>query len=379
MIPLDIAAQQSLISAASAGFGPSKKAEYVKVLRFLAENSGRDRRRERTRGIRLVLPEDYGVDLSTYLKRIQHLLDKFFDSPPGQQHEHRIRIVIGRPGEHHPDLYDLRFPLNTNSLVKRFWVMDATAETFIVYGLPLFVRESGPVTFRRIADRNLEAKEPPGTDVRFPFVAHGDLLAAVALTELFTSQHVAVRLGAFKAQHTVKHLLKETPRSSDAVILGSVRVSGILEEYQSTHVLEASDGQPARYLPFRLRIHDVVRMDDDGHEVGEPYAEETGLHETVVPVVITRRRGKLEESDVTLIASNHGMAVYRAVQVLTDSGLLRQLFDHPRLRPWEKALPRVFQILLKIVVLNDETKATSVTVEDIWALDAPGAANSSTA
>lgn len=277
MIALDIAAQQSLISVASAGFGPSKKAEYVKVLRFLAENSGRDRRRERTRDIRLVLPEDYGVDLSTYLKRIQHLLDKFFDSPAGQQHERRIQVVIGRPGEHHPDLYDLRFPLNTNSLVKRFWIMDATAETYIVYGLPMFVRDSDPITFRRIADRNLEAEEPPGTDVRFPFVAHGDLLAAVALTELFTSQHVPVRLGAFKAQHTVKNLLKETPRNSDAVILGSVRVSGILEEYQSTHVLEPSDGQPARYLPFRLRIHDVVRMDDHGQAVGEPFAEETGL------------------------------------------------------------------------------------------------------
>jgi hypothetical protein len=341
-----------------------------RILEHLAEHSYREQRAVRTERYlaETFFPADYGGKIAMYVLRLGNRLARYFASDAGLQQPYQMELVRGRhvdPGER----YAIRFVLNGAALLQSFWDphLDRRVRTLVSYGVPLFVRKEDHSVFTRRVTMNIPSDAggaEDGGEICWPFVAHGDLLAAVELDRWLTARNIPTSLGAFKADDGLQMLGNLTASDLNVIALGSTRVNGILEQYQRL-VLRAKRGAEPRYLPFRLRMFDVVRVDHDEHSVAT-FVEEHHRGMSNVPVVITRRSGAIRNF-ITLIASNHGRAVFRAAQILTQENDLRELFADERLRGWTVAMPANFQIVLMVTVLAQEDLAGTYVVEDVWA------------
>jgi len=362
-----------IASAAASDAFPSKdKPLHRKVLEHLAEHSSPQDRSQRTERFleEKFLPAGYGGKVPTFISRLAHALETYFASEEGQRHPYRIEILRGK-GVPPSERYAVRFSVNPNGLLRLFWrpYLDVRAVTFIAYGVPLFFRSADQTVFLRQADINVPGDAPPEKvgEICWPFVAHGDLLAANEVNRWLASQGVMVNFASFKADDGFRTLGHSTSNDANVVVLGSTRVNGILQEYQRLEI-GGPKQSPSLYLPFRLRLYDVVRVDENEQPVGNPYAEEHGARTSSVPVVITRRPGMIRNW-VTMIASNHGRAVHRAAQILTNANELHELFGDERLRGWIDNLPSHFQLVLRVTVLAHEEMAGAFSLDDVWSYD----------
>jgi hypothetical protein len=342
---------------------------YRRVLVHLAEHSAGDDSHSR-RGTRLQTKFELKTGGSNAVKRLALLLKKYFKTVEGRQLPRQIEIVYGRnvdPSER----YTVRFPLNKRALGWVFWKphMEQKYSTFIAYGLPLFLTDKNHRVFTRYFNVNdadkVKLRKLKGEIAR-PFVAAGDLLAAIACSRWLAEQQVTVDYKSFKAEDGMKALENATDLHSNVIAVGSKRVNGILNLYQCGKLRNAE----RQYLPFRLDVDYVAEVNGDGRRTGVRYKDKRRNKITSVPVVITRRVGIRHVANaVTLIASNHGRAVARAAELLTTEDDLEKLFEDPHLQPWLKALPPNFQILLRVEVPADEETAGDFDVVDAWPRD----------
>jgi len=366
--------KKSLIAAvtSSDAFHSHNRILHRELLEHLATHSSRQDRHLRTEEyLKKFFHPGYSGKVSMFLLRLAQTLSDYFDTEEGQRHTHRIEIVRGRKDVHPDDRNSIRFPLNRKALARRFWnaYLDDHIPTFIVYGVPLFIKSADQKIFTRHADVNVPAaarRKKLRGKVSFPFVAHGDLLAAVELHRWMVEQGMLVNFAPFKANDNLDSLLKATSKDANIIAVGSTRVSGILAEYQRLPLRKKENEQ--KYLPFRLRLYDAVRLNDRQKKIGAAIEEEESGSVLSVPVIITRRAGVIRGS-VTLVASNHGRAVARACQILTNDDDLSELFQDERLQKWIGELPVHFQILLRVDVFAGETMGGKFTVEDVWPSD----------
>lgn len=345
----------------------TQAAAYRKVLVHLSEHSAGDDGHSR-RGTRIQTQFELKTGGSNAIKRLALLLKKYFKTVEGRHLPRQIEIVYGRnvdPSER----YTVRFPLNKRALGWLFWkpyIEQQKYPTFVAYGLPLFLTDANHHVFTRYFNVNDEDKvkqrKLKGKTVR-PFVAAGDLLAAVACSRWLAEQQVTVDYKSFKAEDGMKALENATDLHSNVIAVGSKRVNGILNLYQCGKLRDAE----RHYLPFRLDVDYVAEVNGDGRRTGVRYRDKRRNRITSVPVVITRRVGIRHVANaVTLIASNHGRAVARAAELLTTEDDLEKLFKDPRLQSWLPTPPPNFQILLSVEVPVDEETAGDFDVVDVW-------------
>jgi hypothetical protein len=354
----------------SEAFPSHNRRLHAQILKHLALHSSREDRDLRTEKYlrQEFFQETYAGKISMYLKRLAEGLDRYFTSEEGERKKYRVEMLRGAevPAD---DRYAIRFPLNRKALRRLFWLpyLDERLPTFIAYGVPLFVRNSNQTIFTRYADVNVQSdfkSNDSSDEICWPFVAHGDLLATMELHRWLAGQGISVNFGPFKAGDDLHTLLQMTSGDANVIALGSIRVNGILDAYQRLP-LRAARGDAPKSFPFRLRLYDVVQLDNREKEVGTPHEEEKSATMSSVPVVISRRKGAIRNS-VTLVASNHGRAVSRACQILTNEDEIHELFQDQRLQPWLIDLPTNFQILLRVNILAHEDMGGSFSVEDVW-------------
>ncbi|HEX8411809.1 MAG TPA: hypothetical protein VF883_23375 [Thermoanaerobaculia bacterium] len=339
-----------------------------RVLEYLAEHSLREQRGDRTERhlAEKFFPIGYGGKIAMYISRLDEHLGRYFATNEGRRQTHRIEIIRGRQIDP-ADRYAICFVLNGQGLLHTFWqaFIDRRVRTLVAYGVPLFLRNAEQTVFKRNATVNVPAdvKAPDlSEEICWSFVKHGDLLAAFELTRWLTAQGVVADLGAFKADSGLQ-AFANLPADLNVIVLGSIRANGILDEYQQLELRSVRDIAP-RHLPFRLRLFDVVRVDAEQRVVAT-FGEERHRGTSRVPVVITRRRGA-NRSFITLIASNHGRAVFRAAQLLTRDAELQDMFSDDRFRGWAAKMPETFQLLLYVTVLAREDVGGPWVLEDVW-------------
>lgn len=333
------------------------------VLEYLAENSTPARRAERKQqAIKGLFLANTEVNVGTYISQLDKRLREYFARDEARHHKTCIRVLHGSEVSD-DDRYKVLFPDNPRSLLRSFWEPYLTPATnFIIYGVPLFVRDENHRTFTRQIDRNVETSDLQG-QVCWPFVTHGDIQAAMELSRWLSMQGVRAEYAALKASSKFNDFVPGKPKASNVIAVGSTRVNGILAEYQSGRLR----GSPASYLPFRLTTDEVVRVDESLKMVGEPLVDRITPDAIEVPVVITRRLGFLDnQSHVTLIASNHGRAVHQAAAILTDDDQINRLFDDERIASWRTKLPINFQLVLQVEVIEEEQLGGEFSLVHAW-------------
>jgi hypothetical protein len=354
----------------SDAFPGKEKALYRSILEHLVEHSSPAQRHQRTERflVEKFFPPGYGGNGAMAVKRLEHYLERFYASDEGRRQMHRMVLHRGKAADP-AHRYSVAFVLSPDGVLRAFWrPYLARAQTIVAYGVPLFIRSADQQHFRRDATLNIPSdfkSANASEEICYPFVAHGDLLAAVDLERWLTAQQVRVNLAWFKATDRVQSLGRgPTTDEANVIAVGSIRVNGILDDYQRLE-LHSSTSNGRRNVPFRLTNFDVVRVDEAGLEIGR--FEETHLEDrSTVPVVITRRAGAVRNrSTVTLIASNHGRAVARVAQILTGHEL-GDLLAEERLRDWATKLPETFQLVLRVTVPKEEDGALGWTLEDFW-------------
>lgn len=342
------------------------------MLEYLATHSSSDARAKRSEPhLRDFFPSHFNGSIQTYIAQLEHKLRRYFERPDAIKHKHCVVLLRGSevPAD---STYSVAFPSNPRALVRRFWnpYIDTHADAgpvLLIYGVPLFTRSEDQRIFTRRADWNVESDVAKGRskhEICWPFVAHGDIQAAMELNRWFVQQGVPAAFADYKANSRLKDVIQGRPMGTNVIAVGSTRVNGILAEYQELRLRGHASRQ---YLPFHLQIYNVVEMDDHGAPVGPPIEEKTRIDATVVPVVITRRHGAIQDqSCITLIASNHGRAVHQTATILTDHDQINKLFDDERLQQWRETLPLDFQIVLSVEVLDSEQVGGEFSVISVW-------------
>lgn len=313
--------------------------------------------------------KNYKGAVGMFLSRLEHSLDQYFESVEGRTSFNRIELLRGY-GVPPEERYSLRFPVNKSALSRIFWrpYLSERFETFIAYGVPLFIRGADQKKFTRYADVNVrsavksEHRDQPSDQVCWPFVAHGDLLAVFNIYRWLREQGVRVDYADFTAGDVLGSLSRATEDDAGVIALGSTRVNGILKGYQKLPLRLRKGSR--RHLPFRVRLYDVLEYDEEDQHI-DTHVEEHDRIESSIPVVITRRRG-VKRNIATLIASNHGRAVQRTAEILTNEDELQELFEDERLQTWLPKLPTHFQILLRVSVSTQEDVGGAFTVEKTW-------------
>jgi len=367
--------QADLISEVTAceEFSSQNRDRDRELLEYLVAHSSRSAREMRSEHhLRHFWPSDYGGNIQTNIGRLADRLHRYFASEKGRSHRRCIEILRG--SDVHPDdTYSVRFPSNPSALVRVFWgpYVETSSPTLIIYGVPLFIRSADNKLFTRMADWNIEADVERSVTGEFcwPFVAHGDLQAAIELNRWLAQQGVSVDFADQKADSRLADVIKGRLMGTNVIALGSTRSNGILGEYQALQ-LHDERGLSSIHLPFRLGIHDVVHCAEGGEDLGEPIQDKKSGPVTEVPVVITRRHGAIRgNSTVTLIASNHGRAVHQSAAILTDDDQINTLFANDRLQRWREDLPAQFQIVLRVEVFEGEQVSGEFSVVDAWAAE----------
>ena len=354
---------------------PSDNPElHKRLLKHLAQHSGAAERELRTTEYlrRQFFHRDYRGSIGMFLMRLELSLDKYFESAEGRQHFRRIEVVRGY-GVSAEERYSIRFPVNRSALARIFWqpYLNERFETFLAYGLPLFVRSADQRKFTRYAEVNVRAEvQPehlgnPQGEVCWPFVADGDLRAVFALHRWLHEEGVRVGFAAFTAGDILGSLSRATEDDAGVIAVGSTRANGILSGYQKLP-LRLRNASRA-HLPFRLSLYEVLQYDEQ-EQVVDRHGEAHGEIESSIPVVITRRRG-VKRNIATVIASNHGRAVQRTAEILTNEDEIQELFSDERLQSWLPKMPTHFQILLRVIVSTQEDIAGPFSVERVWSAE----------
>ncbi len=369
--------QVDLIEAAasSAQFDTSTRELRRRVLLYLAQHPRPEDRKARSERELTDQFPSIGTNIPHFIKRLNAVLDEYFDSEQGALHDYRIHVISGNDADARRKRYVVEYPANKNALLRHFWepYLEGKPSTLIAYGVPLFVRNREQTVFTRHVEINEPAEaakiQESGEEPCWPFVTHGDLEAVIHLLSWLRERNRTVDFKHFRADAPLAEILNATADDSHVIVVGSARVNGLLREYQ-TLALDRPTSRGARgsandaQLPFQLRLYDVVQLDEHGRIV-RTFEEERRGDSTQVPVVVTRRKG-LVENAVTLVGANHGRAVHRVAKELTKVSSLARWFDDPLLRPWRKHLPPEFQIVLRVRVFDGEQMAGNVAVEAVW-------------
>ena len=343
---------------------------YVDSLRHLAASSKPADRTKRTgAALKELFLEGCATSVPVFIERLQSLLDIYFIGE-GHEHKYRIRIIRQkRTGSvnRQVDLYALEYPLNGEEPLKRlFWEphLDPHTPALIVYGVPMFVQSKEKTVFTRNVIENSEGavKLKRGQRIAWPYVTLGDMECSLRLTRFLSVRGVEVKTNGCRPDVPFTELFESNSEEMSGIIVGSTRVNPYLKGYQRLALKNAS---VERHFPFRLETFTVDEVDERGRKTNRRIGEKKYSTFSHVPAVITRRAGA-KGSPVTLIASNHGRAVHRVGEILTEEKHLRKLLTDPLLQAWSDTLPSQFQIVLRIRVEDDESLAGDYSVEAAW-------------
>lgn len=286
-------------------------------------------------------------NLAAYLQKIQRCLDRFFEDE-GSKYERRIIINFSEPGQkRNPNQYALDYPSNHGKghYTRIFWreYLHTKVPTLITYGVPLFATDSKFETFSRNTLCNQEHELRDSGIACYPFVSHGEMLAMLEISKWLGIKNIKVIHKGYSHQHSVNDAFRDAA-DANGIFLGASRVNGVLRAYQ-------------RYLPFQFiagdRAIEEYENGIDGRQI-DTYADRSITEEdtVVAHALVSRRPGKRNRSTITMISSNHGVAIQRIGQLFTNESELKQLFESSVIPQGD--LPGEFQLLFTVDILDKE-------------------------
>jgi hypothetical protein len=291
------------------------------------------------------------TDIRALVARLREKLDDFYRyTPLGKAAPVRLNLPKGTP-------YAIRLIENRHELddAEHFW--DAhfgqNNKNLIIYTEPLFFWDKHNRCYIRFLDINSDRPEVDAQQIRasipknhpahqlepcFHYQSAGETQAQRILRKWFEQQDNKVRV------EVSRECVEAWVWDYNLVILGNARSNRFLRELQDGLAMVLRDDRiTVRRTPEDKRPSEIEDLIPSTTRPGAYY----------VHAIVTRGLGRAQHRCVTLIAANHGRAIEKVAEFLTNPDNLKQLYRDLRLDPGEP-LPLTFQWLFRLKLLNHE-------------------------
>jgi hypothetical protein len=348
------------------------------LLRYLAQHPGVEGQAERSSAALLTnvfskisKEPPYDVDaVRGRVARLREFLDRFYTTEPGRHMPWRVSLPKQKPGRDPSAAHwDLRFERNStavglastpllhaNTEMRDFWegFLDRNVPTRLVYGEPMFYRNTNRSRFTRDIRLNFPKQLQQGQHAEYAFVTLGDLRFLLDVVVFLSANSVSVRAQGCLHESHIDFLDSNvhTTDRENLIVVGTPRSNGVLSVYQ----------QGDFPLPFTITEHAAISR---GRELRDgPHPKKRGI--VVAYAVLTRRPSLRSPGSVLLVASNHGRTIQKIGEILTSPELFAEFLAKPGLASLRGHLPPYFQVLVRCEISDHGRFVNSYDVLDVW-------------
>lgn len=293
------------------------------------------------------------------MKGIRERLNKYFDDARRRE---SVRLIIPK-GQYHAEFIETQLvptaeSQNSAHVLKYFWgpYLGGDRTNLIVHTEPLFFRE-GWETYVRNLYVNDPEKGCPQLIARLPelkarelhpsyhYLDAGEVNSMFLLMQFFhdLGETVSVRNARITSWHEMRH--------SNLVMVGCTRTNPFMDMLQEETDFVIAEDEICNRSPRHAELPSYK---------GERY-NDSKLSRYREYVLVTRRPGALQNnSTMTMIAANHGRAIEGATNYLTSAQEVSKLLSTLNVDPGNSALPKRFQILLRVEMIDVDDEIVDV-------------------
>jgi hypothetical protein len=337
-----------------------------RILSYLCENTVDSETRIKEHEIATeVLHRDQAFDpkldpvVRVSMKGVRERLDKYFDNV-GQRES--LRLLIPK-GQYHAEFIETQtLPTaeaqKSAQVLQYFWgpYLAPSQASLLVHTEPLFFRE-GWQTYVRNLYVNDPGKGYPQLIERLPELRTRELnpsyhyLDAGEVNSMFLFMRFFHDLGVAVSVRNVRITSWHEMRHSNLVMVGCTRTNPFMDMLQEETNFIITEDEICNLKP---------RKEEQPSYKGERYYD-SKLPRHREFALVTRRPGTYQKnSTMTMIAANHGRAIEGATNYLTAAKEVSNLLAILNVDPQQSALPKRFQILLRVEMIDVDDEIVDV-------------------